>query len=323
MAEIEELVAAERAKQPAIRRPPISSINDIPSIFDCGISKISYIQEPELPEGAIVAVTGDSGCGKSTLALGFAATAAESGRQVLILDRENPGSVVLERFERLGIRDGPTLHYWGGWLQGQAPGPGESIILTWIISCNPRPLVIIDSFIAFYDGNENDSAAVREWMNLCRIMANLGATVLVVHHTGKAESTQDYRGSSDFKAAIDAGFVVTNYGPPGRLGTMTLRCYKSRFGFAGNVVYRYADGRFNRQEAPVEKENVLHSALTALLRDNPGITATAFAKLASEKGYGRNKARSWLNEGVAIRKDIKCEPLEKNGSRYTLLELSR
>jgi predicted ATP-dependent serine protease len=204
MEKIEQLLAEERAKQPAIRRPSIESIAEIPSIYDCGVSGITYIQEPELPEGAIVALTGDSGCGKSTLACAWAGKAAESDRQVLVLDRENPLAVVVERFERLGMRDGPKLHYWGGWLPEVAPPPGGAMVLTWVVSCNPRPLIIVDSLSAFYEGNENESAAMREWMSQCRTLADLGATVLIIHHTGKGESTQDYRGSSDFKASIDA-----------------------------------------------------------------------------------------------------------------------
>jgi hypothetical protein len=36
-------------------------------------------------------------------------------RPMLVLDRENPLPVVVERFARLGIQDGENFKVWGGW----------------------------------------------------------------------------------------------------------------------------------------------------------------------------------------------------------------
>lgn len=41
-----------------------------------------------------------------------------------------------------------------------------------------------------------------------RNLAAAGATVLIIHHTGKGDGTKEYRGSSDIVAAVDAAFVV-------------------------------------------------------------------------------------------------------------------
>jgi hypothetical protein len=101
---------------------------------------------------------------------------------------------------------------------------------------------------------------------------------------------------------------------------MTLRCYKSRIGFAGNIVYQYSEGKFNRQDLAAVPEVSKHAAFADLLRRNPGITATDFEKLACKNNLGRNAARNWINEGVAIREDVTCERGPKNRSRYTLRE---
>jgi hypothetical protein len=248
------------------------AITDIPAVRDCGQHAIEYLRKPELPRGAVIGLTGDSGSGKSTLALAWAGEVAAAGTPVLVLDRENPISVVAERLERLGITDGALLRYWGGWLAEPPPQPNDPAVLDWVKSCEPRPLMIVDSMVAFHGGDENDAGETRAFMQQCRTVADLGGTVVVVHHDGKADTSKDYRGSSDFKASLDEGFHITNLpGPDGRLGTLCLRCYKSRFGFAGELLYRYNASQFVRDQDPSAPSQTISERLTELLRTNPGM----------------------------------------------------
>lgn len=276
----------------------IRSIAEIPSIQTFGMQTIRYLVDDVLPEGAVTALTGDAGSGKSTIAFGWARLAAGGGVATLVLDRENPIAVVRDRLHRLGMIDGPMLRLWGGWVSEEAPQPASPIVLDWVKSCDPPPLVIIDSLSAFYGGDQNDAGEMRAFMNQCRKLADLGATVLVIHHDGKAESAKDYRGSSDFKAAIDVGHHVSNFGDGGHLGRLVLRCFKSRFGFSGELVYHYASGKFVRDQSADAPSRTYTDELNELLRNHPGILKSKFESLAAEGDLGRNVARRFLDEGV-------------------------
>ena len=108
----------------------------------------------------------------------------QPGIPVLVLDRENPIVVASDRLERLGTTDGPLLRYWGGWLTKRLPpclrirdGLGEIPQTTAARNCH--------SLTAFHGGDQNDASKMRAFMHQCRRLADLGSTVLVIHHDGK------------------------------------------------------------------------------------------------------------------------------------------
>jgi archaellum biogenesis ATPase FlaH len=301
--------------------PRIRSINDLPSISACGPAEINYLVSPVLPECSVAALTGDSGSGKSTFALALAKQVVESGRPVLILDRENPLPIIRERFSRLKVPDNePLLKVWGGWLLEEAPQPGAQIVTEWVKSQQPRPLIILDSYVAFREGSENDAAETRAFMQQCRILADNGATVQLIHHDGKADSAKDYRGSSDFKAAVDQAFHLTNTSSDtGRLEKVRLRCFKSRVGFSGDLVYTYSDGQFTLNESSDAVSGLICEQLCGFLRCNPGIKAAEFEHLATSKGLRRSRAREFLSEGLQ-EGTVRKEGGERNAIHYFLNE---
>ena len=271
-------------------------IEDLPAVT-ANLEELRYLREPELPEGLIVALTGNSGSGKSTLATAWARDLIATGRPVLILDRENPRVVAIDRMQRLGLKDCPFLRWAGGWT-GDVPGPDAPAILKWVRDCELKPLIIIDSLIAFLNGDENDAGEMRHFMKGLRRLADLGATIIVIHHDGKSDSSRDFRGSSDFKAAIDQAFHVTNVGSDMRLDRIRLRPFKARLTFAGDIVYKYAEGRLVRDESRTAPAKTVTAQLRNLLRMNPGITVSEFEKRAAGEGVARARAREFVTQGV-------------------------
>ncbi|MGA2147978.1 MAG: AAA family ATPase [Bryobacteraceae bacterium] len=300
--------------------PMFKSIDSLPTIAECGAVAVSYIDEPVLPRAAVVGLTGDPECGKTTLAQALARNAHNSGNvRALFLDRENPLAVVADRLKRLGMVDGPGCRIWGGWLPLMAPMPDHPIVRAWVVE-NAAPngcIVVVDSLSAFCDGDQNDATVVRALMHRCRRLADLGATVVVLHHSGKSETSKDYRGSSDFPAAVDCAWHLTSLPTDGLLDKLVLRAYKNRFGAARELAYSYAGGKMVRVDAGEVKATVSEQ-LMAIIRCEPGITSTRFQDVAAERKLGRDRARKFLHDGVLAGTIIRRPGSKKNEMRHYL-----
>ena len=286
-------------------------VAEIPSVYTITSKPIQWIIEGLLPEAAVVMISGDSGSGKSTLATGWAAHIAlgvpfagraTAQRHVLILDRENPSAIVKDRLERLGVTDGGSLKIWGGWLEQEAPHPGGAAILEWIASMDPKPVIICDSAIAFLDGDENSSADVRRFLHPLRRLSQAGVTVIILHHSGKGDSTLDYRGSSDWKAGIDVGYVLANIGDPARFERVRLRAFKGRIPVVSDAVFDFNahEATFN-ERGSASKQETDEAIAHAVLREFPAATGKTYEHEAVRRGLGRNRARaileSWAKSG--------------------------
>lgn len=106
---------------------------------------------------------------------------------------------------------------------------------------NISPVVLVDTLIAFFDGNENDSVAMRSFLAPLRRLADAGACVIILHHTGKTGDL--YRGSSDFKSGLDIGYKIRNMGGT-RLGCLELKAFKRRLSVDERFTIHHRDGQF-------------------------------------------------------------------------------
>jgi energy-coupling factor transporter ATP-binding protein EcfA2 len=304
--EIDSLAASWSAEEDSNQARLIHRIEDLPRLEGVSGADIDWVVDGIIAEGAMHLITGDAGAGKSTLvsALGYVVSRGDeflgrstSKRPVLILDAENPATAVAERFRRLDIQTGEDFLVWGQWVGEDPPAAGGAVVLDWVARCEPKPLLIVDSLIAFNPGVENDSGDTRRYMAQYRSLTAAGATLIILHHIGKSETARDYRGSSDIKASIDVGYKLTNLGDGARLESLELRPFKQRFSVAPVLHLRYTDGIFSVDQAEARKSPT--ERLCELLKENPGITKTDFEALAHSRGLGRNGGREFLETGVA------------------------
>ena len=286
--------------------PKIYSISEIASIRTYAVQRIEFVVEGYFAAGTVNLITGESGSGKTTVAAAIC-SAVDRGepfagfetqrRPVSVLDRENPLAVTVERFDRLHISYGENFKIWGGWAATEPPAPFTPIVMSWVAACEPKPLIVVDSLVSFHGGDENDATETRAYMQGFRRLADLGATLIVLHHSGKGESSKEYRGSSDIKASVDVGYHLANIGgDPSRLELLRLKAFKARFTVQVETIFHVADGRFTVDgRSPSQTTSEL---LQQLLIANPGIKAKEFEDLSQLKGLGRDRARKFLKIGI-------------------------
>ena len=193
----------------------IREFDDIPDLTTLDIKPVQYIVAGIIPRGTVTLLTGDPGVGKSYLlfALGIALARgtdflgrATEQTKVLILDRENPNSLQLERQWKIAKGAEPSLKVWGQWLPDPPPMLGDPRLVE--IAKVHKPTMIFDSLVRFHEGDENDASEMRDVMSFCRTLAAAGTTVVLIHHRPKSPETK-YRGSTDILAAVDQAYAVS------------------------------------------------------------------------------------------------------------------
>jgi len=210
----------------------IRAWDEIPDVMTMAAPRTEWVVEGIIPRASVTLLAGEPGSYKSWLALALLRSVAAGGKflerdcaamSVLYLDRENPLTVVRERIAMLGIESLGTSRIWGGWLPDAPPALGDARLLE--MARERRPLLIFDSLIRFHGADENSATEMAEVMQHLRALANVGATVVAIHHKPKAVGSH-YRGSSDIAGGVDTAFSLSR---DRQAGILKLECFKSRF----------------------------------------------------------------------------------------------
>lgn len=298
------------------RKRIISKVTDIPLLSEYGETDTRYVVDKLIPEGALVLIAGEPGCGKTTVFSVIANAISTGGeflnrqcqqRDVLFLDRENPLPVVKKRFKDFRLKqDNPGFRYFGQYTATPVPQANELYILEWAKSLDVPPVIMIDGLTAFLDGGDETRPEItRPWFNLLTQLRQIGCSVVIFHHTGKGDSTKEYRGGVDIKAAIDNGFNLhTTYTDDKKFEDLMLVSFdKQRYEVDARIEFKCADGEFvSKSKANTTSVTDRGQLSTLLFRAN-GWSKNKFEKEAIELGMTKLKIRSFLND-AAVQKAI-------------------
>jgi hypothetical protein len=318
-------------KSPILVMPErrILRVEDVPSIWDIP-GEFEWLIDDAITVGSVNLLSAESGTGKSWVAYAIAAAVATgepfAGLRVLkrpavYFDGENPSPTVKDRLRALGVTDTTNLTIWGGWLgdEDRPPGPDDPRVISF--AKQTGGLLIWDSLVEFHPGNEMDATETRKFFKKFRVLANLGATVLILHHTGKGEGAQIYRGSSDIKASVDTGYkleVVEE--KDGKLHRLRMVNFKSRSAPGQDFPLEFYPqegfkGFTGFAEAPARVRPNARTLLGEVLREHGELNGTQIKDIAKEK-YRVGKS--------AMEKALHGWEYQRRGSGNTILySLSR
>lgn len=217
--------ALARAMNPAERR----RIRVLGMAEICRLEPVNWLVHGIAPSDSFIGLYGLPGSTKSFVALDLALSIA-TGRDWLGKHRVAPGRVLYVNGEgQRGIRKRVR-----GWVQEHGstenfhlvpqavamPDPAQLDELIAVISELPSPpaLIVLDTLArTFGGGDENAQKDMNAYVSAVdRLKEATGASVLVVHHSGK-DDTRGARGSSAFTGAVDTLIHCTREGDKVRL----------------------------------------------------------------------------------------------------------
>jgi hypothetical protein len=299
----------------------ITDLSQLPSVWTLD-ARLEWIVEEMIAQGSITLISAESGTGKTWLGYYLAGCVAQGrpviglkSRQskVLYVDGENPLAVVKQRLDDLGIQETKDLKIWGGWASAPPPNPNNPLVVEFARQF--QGLIIYDSLIEFLTGSEQSSNETRAFMRYFRTLANLGAAVVVLHNTGKADSSKLYRGSSDIKAAVDMAYLVEkDSAQPNRLDKLSMTCFKGRLMPGRNFAFEFHKGKGFVACGPGSEKRRLLDVLIDVVRQVPGMNQSAIIRKVHEKGFARQEIERCLENGVFER---------RSGPHHSLLHFLR
>jgi RecA-family ATPase len=273
-------------------------IGDLPSVWQKN-AEVQWLIKDMIPLDSVTLITAPSGTGKTWLSYAIGGAVAHGRsflgrevqqRSVLYLDGENPLAIAKRNLADLGIEEIDAFQIWGGWCEASVPSPQEEELMKW--ARVRKPLLIWDSLVQFHDGDEQSATETRKFMKYFRNLTNVGATVIVLHHTGKSEGSKQYRGSSDIEASVDMAYLLSSDSKGKVLDRLTMKNFKSRFAEGKDFGMKFAAGKgFEAVELPQGgAKPSAESVVRDILEKHPeGINSTRVVELAMSGGVRKHE----------------------------------
>ncbi len=275
----------------------------IPRVADVKATSTEWVVEDMIAQGEYTLISGAPASMKSMLALSIADGIRKGteilGRQtmqkqVLYIDKENPVSLIKERWPLLKILGESNLYYWGYWFT-EIPDVPHPVYVK--LAERYQPVMIFDSLIRFHSLDENEATAMRGVSQFFRGLCNLGATVIVLHHQGKSSegSRSPFRGSSEIEAGCDIAYCRTKKMTEDGL-FLDVRCFKNRHGLETEFRLRFDSEKGLFLPQLTEEERTIEK-ISKAIAEKPG---GSFDEIQKATGIPEKKLREILKmeEGI-------------------------
>jgi len=191
--------------------------------ISAGDYSVTFVVDKLIPENALILFYAKGGSGKSTLATQIA-TAVTVGlsfmglvtlkRPVVIIDFENPLAVLRKRIN--AVSGAENVFFWTGNNTPPQLNKKEWLELKDLVTTLENPLIIIDTLSSACSGldilNNGDFSPVMQRLVELR---NLGATIVLLHHTPKSDETK-YIGASCIYNQVDHVIAMYPVKTPGQ-----------------------------------------------------------------------------------------------------------
>lgn len=269
---------------------------------------MEWLVDGILPYQSLTMLAGRPGVGKSWLVLALAKAVSGGGlflgretrrAEVFYFDLENSRPVVRSRLRLLR----PMEVFYAPAFYLDKPLNLKDRTLDGL--ARDGAVLIFDSFSRTTTGlDQNTVQEMSGVMTRLRELVNLGATILFVHHRGKAEDSQ-YMGSTDILAGVDMGLLLDR-----KDEALELRTIKNRLGEDFEIPIRLEIGTeveikdISRElEAKnLENQRYQFETLAKIIEElaasgTPPTQKEVLERGREELGWGRNSLLAILKKG--------------------------
>lgn len=245
---------------------------------------IRWLIEDEIPEQALVVLFGPSGAGKSFIALDYSLRVAQEHPVLYIAAEGHRGyaSRKIAWCKHHGKGSGQLYFPDNNTVVGLLDPQTIQDFITSVTPLHPK-LIVFDTLAwCMTGGDENSTGDMQRLITHCRqIQTATGATVLLIHHTGKSGASE--RGSSALRGGADMMIELTNDDE-----VITLSCSKSK------ETEGFEDRHLARLTIPtrpdetscvwIPTEKVMHTKADKLTRQQREVLDTLAAPVFIEVG---------------------------------------